>query len=268
MATSTTPRGGHKATTGVERIAHRARQEPQTRYTSLMHHFTIDNLRACFESLDGKKAVGVDGVTKAMYGQDLEANLQDLHRRLYHMSYRPKPVRRVEIPKEDGSTRPVGISCVEDKIVQEMARRMLDAIYEPVFIDTSYGFRPGRSCHDALRQLNHEVMRQPVHWLLDMDLATFFDTMPHGEILAVLSERITDQKFLRLIARMLKAGVQTPGGVVCDELGSPQGSIVSPVIANAFLDHVLDQWFLTVVRQHCRGYCALIRYADGTPVQA
>jgi RNA-directed DNA polymerase len=227
-----------------------------------MHHFTVDNLRACFESLDAKKAVGVDGVTKAMYGQDLEANLQDLHRRLHQMAYRPKPVRRVEIPKEDGSTRPLGISCVEDKIVQEMVRRLLEAIYEPVFIDTSYGFRPGRSCHDALRQLNHEMMSEPVNWLLDMDLAQFFDTMPHTEILAVLSERIADQKFLRLIARMLKAGVQTPGGVVADELGSPQGSIVSPVIANAFLDHVLDQWFVTVVRQHCRGYCALIRYAD------
>lgn len=262
MATSTTPRGGRETTTGVERIAHRARQEPHTRYTSLMHHFTVDNLRACFESLDAKKAVGVDGVTKAMYGQDLEANLQDLHRRLHQMADRPKPVRRVEIPKEDGSTRPLGISCVEDKIVQEMVRRLLEAIYEPVFIDTSYGFRPGRSCHDALRQLNHEVMSKPVNWLLDMDLAKFFDTMPHTEILAVLSERIADQKFLRLIARMLKAGVQTPGGVVADELGSPQGSIVSPVIANALLDHVLDQWFVTVVRQHCRGYCAVIRYAD------
>jgi RNA-directed DNA polymerase len=262
MATSTTPRGGRETTTGVERIARRARQAPHTRYTSLMHHFTVDNLRACFESLDAKKAVGVDGVTKAMYGQDLEANLQDLHRRLHQMAYRLGPVRRVEIPKEDGSTRPLGISCVEDKIVQEMVRRLLEAIYEPVFIDTSYGFRPGRSCHDALRQLNHEVMSEPVNWLLDMDLARFFDTMPHTEILAVLSERIADQKFLRLIARMLKAGVQTPGGVVEDELGSPQGSIVSPAIANAFLDHVLDQWFVTVVRQHCRGYCALIRYAD------
>jgi group II intron reverse transcriptase/maturase len=154
---------------------------------------------------------------------------------------------------------------VEDKVVQEMARCVLEAIYEPVFIDTSYGFRPGRSCHDALRQLNHEVMSEPVNWLLDMDLAQFFDTMPHTEILAVLSERIADQRFLRLIARMLKAGVYTPGGVVYDELGSPQGSIVSPVIANAFLDHVLDQWVVTVVRQHCRGYCALIRYADDAP---
>ncbi len=125
MATSTTPRGGQRTTTGVERIARRARQEPQTRYTSLMHHCTVDNLRACFESLDGKKAIGVDGVTKAMYGQNLEANLQALHQKLHRMSYRPQPVRRVEIPKEDGSTRPLGICCLEDKIVQEMARRIL-----------------------------------------------------------------------------------------------------------------------------------------------
>ena len=262
METLPTRRGGTAATTGVDRIATRARQAPQTRYTSLMHHFTVDNLRACFESLDGRKATGVDGVTKAMYGQHLEANLQALHEKLHQMSYRPQPVRRVEIPKVDGSRRPLGISCLEDKIVQEMARRILEAIYEPVFIDTSYGFRPGRSCHDALRQLNHEVMSEAVNWIADLDLAQFFDTLPHVEILAVLSERIADRKFLRLIARMLKAGVQTPGGVVYDELGSPQGSMVSPVIANAFLDHVLDQWFMQTVRQYCRGYCALIRYAD------
>jgi group II intron reverse transcriptase/maturase len=227
-----------------------------------MPHFTVENLRACCASLDAQQAAGVDGVTKAMDGQDLEANLQDLHQRLHQMSYRPQPVRRVEIPKEDGGTRPLGISCVEDKIVQEMARRVLDAIYEPVCLDTSDGFRPGRSGHDALRQLNQEVMREPVHWLLDIDLAQCFDPMPHTEILAVLSQRIADQKFLRLMARMLKAGVHTPGGVVQDELGSPQGSIVSPVIAHAVLDHVLDQWFVTAVRQHGRGYCPLIRYAD------
>jgi RNA-directed DNA polymerase len=227
-----------------------------------MHHFTVDNLRACFEALDGTKAPGVDGITKAMYGQNLEANLQALHQKLHQRAYRPQPVRRVEIPKADGTRRPLGISGIEDKIVQEMTRRLLDAIYEPVFLDISYGFRPGRGCHEALRQLNHEVMREPVNWVVDMDLAQFFDTMPHTEILAVLSEQIADQKFLRLIARMLKAGVQTPGGVVYDELGSPQGSIVSPVIANAFLDHVLEQWFVGVVRHHCHGYCNLLRDAD------
>jgi RNA-directed DNA polymerase len=262
MATPSTPRGGPTATTGIERIARRARSQPSAPFTALMHHFTVDNLRACFAALDGTKAPGVDGITKEMYDQHLEANLQRLHQQLRQMSYRPQPVRRVEIPKEDGSTRPLGISCTEDKIVQELARRILEAIYEPVFLETSYGFRPGRSCHDALRQLNQEVMTKPVNWVADLALAQFFDTMPHTEILAVLAQRIADTKFLRLIARMLKTGVQTPGGVVQDELGSPQGSIVSPVIANVFLDTVLDQWFATVVTRHCRGYCTILRYAD------
>jgi group II intron reverse transcriptase/maturase len=227
-----------------------------------MHHYTVDNLRTCFVALAAKKAPGVDGVTKAEYGQNLEENLRELHQKLLQRSYRPQAVRRVEIPKEDGTLRPLGISCLEDKIVQEMTRQILDAIYEPVFIETSYGFRPKRSCHDALRQLNSEVMTKPVNWIADIDLAQFFDTMPHQEILAVMQERIKDRKFLHLVARMLKAGVQTPGGIVLDELGSPQGSIVSPVIANVFLDHVLDQWFTQVVTEHCRGYCAILRYAD------
>lgn len=262
MATLFTLRGETMTTTGIERIARLARSQPATEFTALMHHYSVDNLRACFESLDGNKALGVDGVSKSGYGQNLEENLRELHQKLLAMSYRPQAVRRVEIPKEDGTRRPLGISCLEDKIVQEMTRRILEAIYEPVFIETSYGFRPKRSCHDALRQLNSEVMTKPVNWIADIDLAQFFDTMPHQEILAVMQERIKDRKFLHLMARMLKAGVQTPGGIVVDELGSPQGSIVSPVIANVFLDHVLDQWFTQVVVQHCRGYCAILRYAD------
>lgn len=262
MATLFTLRGETMTTTGIERIARLARSQPATEFTALMHHYSVDNLQACFESLDGNKALGVDGVTKAGYGQNLEENLRELHQKLLAMSYRPQAVRRVEIPKEDGTCRPLGISCLEDKIVQAMTRQILEAIYEPVFIETSYGFRPKRSCHDALRQLNSEVMTKPANWIADIDLAQFFDTMPHQEILAVMQERIKDRKFLHLMARMLKAGVQTPGGVVVDELGSPQGSIVSPVIANVFLDHVLDQWFTQVVVQHCRGYCAILRYAD------
>ena len=262
METLTTHRGGSMATTGVEQIASRARSNHDELFTALMHHFSVENLRACFESLDGNKALGVDGVSKKQYGENLESNLQELHQQLQQLSYRPQPVRQVEIPKEDGSTRPLGIACTEDKIVQEMTRRILEAIYEPAFIDTSYGFRPNRSCHDALRQLNQEVMGQPVNWIADIDLAKFFDTMPHREILDILSLRIGDRKFLRLLSRMLKSGIQTPGGVLYDELGSPQGSIVSPVIANVFLDHVLDKWFAEVVCQHCRGYCAIVRYAD------
>jgi retron-type reverse transcriptase len=179
-----------------------------------MHHFTVDNLRACVRALDGTKAPGVEGVTKARYAQHLEENLQALHQKLHRMAYRPQPVRRVEIPKADGTMRPLGIRCTADKSGQALARRLLEAIYAPAFLETSYGFRPGRSGHDALRRLNHEVMSMPVNWIADRDLARFFDTMPHMELLAVLAQRITDKQFLRLIARMLKAGVQTPDGVV------------------------------------------------------
>jgi group II intron reverse transcriptase/maturase len=227
-----------------------------------MPHCPVDNLRAGFEALDGTKAPGGDGGSKARSGQNLEATLQALRQKLQRMASRPQPVRRVEMPKADGTRRPLGISGLEDKRVQEMTGRLLDAIYEPVVLDPSSGVRPGRSCHDALRQLNHAVRRAPVNWRVAMDLAQFFDTMPHTASLAGRAERLAAQKFLRLIARLLKAGVQTPGGIVHDELGSPQGSIVSPVIANALLDHVLDQWFVGVVRQDCHGYCHRLRYAD------
>ena len=229
-----------------------------------MHHVTVENLRACVEALDGTKAPGIEGVPKEGYGPHREDHLQALHRNLRQRAYRPPPVRRVEIPKEEGTTRPLGISCTDDKLVQELTRRILEAIYEPGFYETSDGFRPGRSGHDALRRLNREVMSAPVNWLADLDLAQFFDTMPHTDILAVLAERIKDRRFLRLIARMLKAGVQTPGGVVQDELGSPQGSIVSPVIANVFVDKVLEQWVATTVKAHCRGDVELLRDADDT----
>jgi hypothetical protein len=194
-----------------------------------MPHVTVDNLPACVEALDGTKAPGIDGVTKEMDGEHPEATLRALHQKLRQMSYRPQPVRRVDIPNEDGTMRPLGISRIEDKIVQELTRRILEAIDEPGFCETSYGFRPGQSCIAALPRLNREMMSAPVNWIADLALAQFFETMPHRDILAVLAERIKDRRFLRLIARMLKAGVQTLGGVVHEELGSPQGAIVSPV---------------------------------------
>jgi RNA-directed DNA polymerase len=235
MATPSTPRDGATATTGVERIARRARRAPQTRDTALMPHCTVEHLRGCCATLDGTKAPGVDGVTKAMDAHNREAHLQALYQKRRQRSYRPQPVRRVEIPKEDGTRRPLGISCTEAKIVEELTKRLQESIYEPVLLDTSYGFRPRRSCHAALRPLHHEVRSTPVDWLLAMDLARFFDPIPHREMLAVRAERIADRAFLRLIARLFKAGVQPPGGVGYDELGSPQGSLVSPVIAHAVL---------------------------------
>jgi RNA-directed DNA polymerase len=229
-----------------------------------MPHFRVDTLRACVAALDGRKAPGVDGVSKDDYAQPLESTLQAVQQKVRQQAYRPQPVRRAEIPKADGSMRPLGSSCTEDKIVQEMVRRVREAIYEPVFLDPSYGFRPGRSAHGALRRLNQELMSQPVNWSADLDLAQVFDTMPHREIRAVLSTRSKDSKFLRLGARLLKAGSQTPGGVGYDEVGSPQGASVSPAMANAFLDTVLDQWVATGVKRQCRGYCEIMRDADAS----
>lgn len=248
--------------TGIELISIRAKEKPNEKFAALMHHFSEANLVSCFLELDGKKALGMDKVSKAEYGQNLEENLITLVSSLKKMSYRPKPVRRVEILKEDGTTRPLGISCFEDKIIQEMTRRILEAIYEPVFIDTSYGFRPGRSCHDALRRLDNELMSKPVNWLVDMDISKFFDTMPHDEILNVLSERISDRRFLRLISRQLKSGINYPTGVEYPEMGTPQGSVVSPVLANIYLDKVLDKWFVEELKEFFNGYCEIIRYAD------
>jgi RNA-directed DNA polymerase len=221
-------------TTEVERIVSRARGEPQTRYPELMHPLTVDNLRASFEALDGTKAPGVGGVTKAMYGQNLEANRQEPHQKLHQMSYRPQQMRRVEIPKEDGTMRPLRMSCTEDKIVQEMARRILKAIYESVFVDTSYGCRPWRCGHEALQRLSQEVMSAPVNGITDLDLARVFDTMLPAEIIAVLSERSADRRFLRLSGRMLKAGVQMPGGVGQDELGVRRAPLSRPLSPTRF----------------------------------
>lgn len=248
--------------TSVESIALRAREHTEEKFTALMHHFSEENLRSCFDSLKGNKAVGVDGITKDNYQEKLDENLKNLVKSLKQMSYKPRPVRRVEIPKEDGNVRPLGISCTEDKIIQEMTRRILEAIYEPVFMETSYGFRRGRNCHDALRRLNLEIMTKPVNWVVDLDISQFFDAMPHDKILEILQERIGDRKLLRLIVRMLKAGVQTPSDVLYDELGSPQGSVVSPIIANIFLHKVIDQWFNEVLKSYFVGYCEIIRYAD------
>ena len=211
--------------TGIELINTRARSNHTEKFSALMHHFSEDNLKECFESLDGKKALGIDRISKEEYGQNLEENLRTLVNSLKTMSYKPKPVRRVEILKEDGTTRPLGISCFEDKIIQEMTRRILEAIYEPVFIETSYGFRPGRNCHDALRKLDSELMSKPVNWIVDMDISRFFDTMPHDEILTLLSERISDSKFLRIVSRQLKSGINYPSGVEYSELGTQQGSL-------------------------------------------
>jgi group II intron reverse transcriptase/maturase len=229
-----------------------------------MHLFNEESLAGCFHALEGRKAVGIDKINKAEYGRDLEDNLRNLVERMKRMAYRPGPVRQVLIPKDDkaGGFRPLGISNFEDKLVQGMMHKVLESIYEPVFLDCSYGFRPGRGCHDALRALTGHLYRYEVESVIDVDLANYFGSVDHGLLLELLSERIKDYRLLRYLVRMFKAGVLAEGDLQVSDEGVPQGSLCSPVLANIFAHYVIDLWFEETVKTHCRGRVALFRYCD------
>jgi RNA-directed DNA polymerase len=251
-------------TTKLARIAKLSASDSLKRFDSLMHLFSEGSLAACFHALDGKKAVGVDGVRKAEYGEHLESNLEELISRMKRMGYRPGPVRQVLIPKGDkaGATRPLGISNFEDKLVQGVTRQVLESIYEPLFLPGSYGFRPGRSCHDAIRDLLDHLYRNSVQTVIDVDLAKFFDTIDHELLLGMLREKVNDPKFLRYLQRMFKSGVLAAGGLTIGDEGVPQGSLCSPVLANIYAHYVIDCWLEEVVKVHCAGKIAWFRYAD------
>ena len=231
-----------------------------------MHHFNVSSLKGCVNQLQPDKAVGVDGITKADYEKNLDENLENLVARMKSMAYRPAPVRQVLIPKEGkaNTTRPLGISNFEDKIVQKMMQRVLQSIYEPLFLDCSYGFRPGKGCHDAIRALHQHLYRNEVMTVIDVDvdLASYFDSIDHRLLLDMLSNKITDKRFIRYIVRMLKAGVLANGELTLSDEGVPQGSVSSPVLANVFAHDVIDIWFDQVVKRHCKGRVQLFRYAD------
>jgi RNA-directed DNA polymerase len=233
-------------------------------FHQLMHHFDKDALLHCYHSLDGKAASGSDGITKESYGAHLETNLDALLCKLKAMSYRPTPAREVRIPKEGQRkvTRPLGIGNFEDKIVQKGMQEVLTAIYEPRFLDCSYGFRPGRGCHDAIKALRNHLFTYPVERVLDLDLANYFGSIDHGYLMEMLSETIKDNRFLRYVTRLLKAGVLRNGELQVTDEGVPQGSICSPILANIFAHYVLDGWMENTVRTHCRGHVELFRYAD------
>jgi RNA-directed DNA polymerase len=250
--------------TKLERIAWLSGRDGAKRFDHVMHLFTEEALAECFRSLDGSKAVGTDGVTKARYGEDLEGNLKDLHRRLRTMAYRPGPVREARIPKPGsaGKTRSLGISNLEDKIVQGMIHRVLAAIYEPLFLDCSYGFRPGRGAHDAVRDLHHYLYRHRVSTVIDVDLSRYFDSIDQQRLLGMIGKKLGDRRFLRYLSRQFKAGVLREGELSIQEDGVVQGSLCSPILANIFAHTVIDEWFEETVKRHCRGAVALFRYAD------
>jgi len=222
----------------------------------------VDFLWKCFWELKGDKAPGVDGVTVEEYEADLEENLKDLVDRLKAWRYRPQPVRRVYMPKPNGKRRPLGIPTVEDKIVQMALKKILEAIFEVDFLDVSFGFRPNRSCHDALDVVDKVIMTRPVNYIVDMDIEKFFDTVDHKWLMRCLEQRIKDPNLLRLIVRFLKAGVLEEGKYYQIDKGTPQGGILSPVLANVYLHYILDLWFEKVIKRQTVGFTQLVRYAD------
>jgi group II intron reverse transcriptase/maturase len=244
------------------KVANRARNEPSARFHSLAHLIDVPALARAFQKLRPDAAVGVDGVTKERYGERLGRNLVELHERLRAKRYRHQPIRRVNIPKDDGGTRPLGISAFEDKIVQEAIREVLSAVYEEDFLPGSYGYRPGRGAHDAIRALNNAAMKGWANWILEADLRRFFDSVPHPRLMELLRERVPDGSLLRLVGKCLHVGVLEGEELTVSEEGTPQGSVLSPLLANIYLHHALDGWFERDVKPRLRGKAELVRYAD------
>lgn len=229
-----------------------------------MHLFNEDSLRECFNELDGKKAVGTDGIDKEKYRENLDGNLRNLVVRMKRMAYRPGPVRQVLIPKAGSKTekRPLGICNFEDKIVQRMMQKVLESIYDPQFLKCSYGFRRGMGCHDAIKALRDHLFRHEVQTVIDIDLSNFFGSIDHKEVVEILRLRIKDNVLIRYIIRIFKSGVLASGELTISDEGVPQGSPCSPTIANIFAHYVIDEWLEEVAKSHCKGRVELYRYAD------
>jgi len=260
---STQPRDEEALQTRLDRIGKRSGQDREAEFNNLGHQIDLIMLRSCYTGLDGSKACGSDEVTKEDYGRNLEENLKQLLQKIRRGSYHPQASRLVEIPKTDGSLRPLAISCFEDKIVQEAVRRVVEAIYEPLFVENSHGFRPKRGCFTALVDLDKSLKSWECGAVLEIDLRKYFNTIPHDPLMKMLERKIKDQRFLHLIIKLLKAPTFNKEGIaVRNEVGSPQGSILSPVIANIYLHYVIDTWFTGINREKLQGKASMVRYAD------
>ncbi len=257
---------GHSAGSGapsaLERVREVARTDKEARFTALLHHVTLGRLWQAYRAIRPQAAPGVDGVTWADYGQNLEGNLRDLHARVQSGRYRAKPSRRVYIPKADGRQRPLGIASLEDKIVQRAVVEVLNAVYEVDFRGFSYGFRPGRGPHHALDALAVAITRKRVNWVLDADIRDFFGQLDHSWLRRFLGHRIADKRILRLIDKWLAAGVVEDGQWSQAMDGAPQGASASPLLANVYLHHVFDLWADWWRRRHARGDVIIVRFAD------
>jgi len=248
----------------LTRIGERARKYPKEQFTSIYHFITDpENLRASFKALKNCKATGIDGVSKSEYGENLEANLVSLTKRLGNQGYHPRPAKRKYIPKPGSKKkRPLGIPCVEEKLVEMATKRVLEQIYEHDFENCSFGYRPGRSCHQALDLLGRTIQQKKVSYIVEADIKGFFDHVNHDWLMEFLRLRIADQRVLRLIGRMLKGGIMEDGLTKVGDEGTPQGGVLSPLLSNIYLHYALDLWFVRRFRRQCKGEAYYFRYAD------
>jgi group II intron reverse transcriptase/maturase len=247
---------------GLERVREAAKKDGKVKFTALLHHVSIDLLRKSYYGLKRKAAPGVDGMTWEEYGEGLEGRLTDLHGRIHRGAYRARPSRRTWISKTDGRKRPLGIAALEDKVVQQAVGTVLNQIWEEDFLGFSYGFRPGRGQTEALDALWVGIVRKKVNWILDLDIRSFFDKLQHEWLVRFVEHRIGDRRVVRLIQKWLKAGVVEDGRWFQPEEGSPQGSVISPMLANLYLHHVLDLWAKAWRKKQARGEMIIVRYAD------
>lgn len=247
---------------GLERVRQAAKRNRKERFTALLHHIDLPLLRAAYGWLKPGAAPGVDGLTWRDYGQDLEARLEDLLGRIHRGAYRAQPTRREYIAKADGRQRPLGIPALEDKIVQRALVEVLNAIYEEDFLGLSYGFRPGRGPHDALDALTVGIKQQAVNWILDADIAGFFDTLSQAWLIKFVEHRVGDRRVIGLIRKWLKAGVEEDGVITVSEQGTPQGAVISPLLANIYLHYLVDLWAQQWRRRQAQGAMIIVRYAD------